>query len=95
MTSARRLLTAPGGLPLREALENAVINNGGEIEKRLAFVKLATTPVNDVLYLFGQGGLVCTPFYILDTCQCWRSRLLTAGTLPVPITRAQPANTVA
>ena len=35
-------LTAPGG-SLR-ILENAVLNQGGEIEKRLAFVPMTTVP---------------------------------------------------
>jgi hypothetical protein len=46
-------LTAPGG-SLR-ILENAVINQGGEIEKRLAFVLMTTMPAGWI-YLIGQGG---------------------------------------
>jgi hypothetical protein len=46
-------LTAPGG-SLR-ILENAVINNGGEIEKRKAFVPMTTMPAG-WMYLIGQAG---------------------------------------
>lgn len=46
-------LTAPGG-SLR-ILENAVLNQGGEIEKRFAFVSLGTIP-GDYSFMFGQGG---------------------------------------
>ena len=45
-------LTAPGG-SLR-VLENAVINQGGEIQKRYAFVPM-TTIAAGYQYLFGQG----------------------------------------
>lgn len=46
-------LTAPGG-SLR-ILENAVLNQGGEIEKRLAFVNLGAIP-GDYTFMFGQGA---------------------------------------
>jgi hypothetical protein len=45
-------LTAPGG-SLR-ILENAVLNQGGEIEKRFAFVPLGTIPPQYQI-MFGQG----------------------------------------
>jgi hypothetical protein len=51
----RTPLTAPGGT-LR-ILENAVINSGGEIEKRLAFSVMTTLPTN-TLYAVGHGGAV-------------------------------------
>jgi hypothetical protein len=55
-------LTAPGG-SLR-ILENAVLNQGGEIEKRLAFVPLGVIPnqytfmtgQNDTLHFFGVSA---------------------------------------
>jgi len=67
-------LTAPGG-SLR-ILENAVLNQGGEIEKRFAFVPMTKAPAgclymvgyNNELHLFGPGY---TP--------------PPAGSLPVPI----------
>lgn len=46
-------LTAPGG-SLR-ILDNAVLTPGGEIEKRLAFVKMTTLPASTGI-IFGQGG---------------------------------------
>ena len=46
-------LTAPGG-SLR-ILDNAWLTPGGEIEKRLAFVPVATLPPNTGR-IFGQGG---------------------------------------
>lgn len=46
-------LTAPGG-SLR-ILENAVLNQGGEIEKRFAFVPMTTIPSNPY-YIKGHGG---------------------------------------
>jgi hypothetical protein len=55
LDNRRSPLTAPGG-SLR-ILENAVINQGGEIEKRLAFVKMGTISVNlGITYMFGQGS---------------------------------------
>lgn len=50
-------LTAPGG-SLR-ILENAVLNQGGEIEKRLAFVYMTEVPVtlaDNPTYMVGYGG---------------------------------------
>lgn len=49
-------LTAPGGT-LR-VLENAFVNAGGEIEKRMALVTVATVPMNTTPppYAFGQAG---------------------------------------
>ena len=70
-------LTAPGG-SLR-ILENAVINQGGEIEKRLAFVPM-TTAENDVMYLFGQGGGL--HLFYMDTA----TQPITDLGLPVSIT---------
>jgi hypothetical protein len=63
----RTALTAPGG-SLR-ILENAVLNQGGEIEKRLAFVPLGTVPAdytimfgqNDTLHFFGIGATSSMP----------------------------------
>jgi hypothetical protein len=49
----RTPLTAPGG-SLR-ILENAVLNQGGEIEKRLAFVNLGLIPAV-YTFAFGQGN---------------------------------------
>ena len=46
-------LTAPGG-SLR-ILENAVLNQGGEIEKRFAFVLMTTIPQSPN-YLLGHGN---------------------------------------
>ena len=48
-------LTAPGG-SLR-ILDNAVLTPGGEIEKRLAFIKTTTLPPNTAA-IFGQGDLL-------------------------------------
>jgi hypothetical protein len=68
-------LTAPGG-SLR-ILENAVLNNGGEIEKRLAFVVQTTMPP-DYTYLFGQGTELHA--FGVDT-----TAVIPPGTLPVSI----------
>jgi hypothetical protein len=51
----RTPLTAPGGT-LR-ILDNAVINAGGEIEKRMAFVPMTTLP-SGTMYSIGHGGQV-------------------------------------
>ena len=69
-------LTAPGG-SLR-ILENAVLNQGGEIEKRLAFVPMTTVPMSygflfghrDALHLFGVNT----------------TAVADPGSLPVPLT---------
>jgi hypothetical protein len=68
-------LTAPGG-SLR-ILENAVINQGGEIEKRLAFVLMTTMPPA-YLFLVGQAGSLHA-FGVNTTAA------IPAGTLPIPI----------
>jgi len=68
-------LTAPGGT-LR-ILENAVINAGGEIEKRLAFVQQTTMP-SSYTYLFGQGNQLHA-FGVNTTAP------IPGGSLPVPI----------
>ena len=52
LDTRRTPLTAPGG-SLR-VLENAVVNQGSEIEKRYAFVPMTTLPP-EYSYLFGQG----------------------------------------
>jgi hypothetical protein len=68
-------LTAPGG-SLR-ILENAVLNQGGEIEKRLAFVSVTTVPA-EYTYVFGQGpGL---HFFGVGA-----SATIPPGTNPVPM----------
>ena len=69
-------LTAPGG-SLR-ILENAVINQGGEIEKRKAFVQMTRMPAL-FRYLVGQAGGLHA-FCIGDTS------IVPPGSLPVPIT---------
>jgi hypothetical protein len=68
-------LTAPGG-SLR-ILENAVINQGGEIEKRLAFAPMTTLPP-DYIYLVGQNRQLHA-FGVNTTTA------IPAGSLPVPI----------
>src|SRR5215831_16003468 len=56
LDTRKTTLTAPGGT-LRQ-LENAFVNSGGEIEKRLAFVTVATVDVSGTPkpYVFGQAG---------------------------------------
>lgn len=68
-------LTAPGG-SLR-ILENAVVNQGGEVEKRLAFVPMTTLPP-DWSFLFGQGDS-------LHVFGVGASSPIPPGALPVPI----------
>ena len=68
-------LTAPGG-SLR-VLENAVVNQGGEIQKRYAFVNVTTLPP-DYLILFGQGTSLHA--FGVNT-----STTIPQGTCPVPI----------
>ena len=63
-------LTAPGG-SLR-ILENAVINNGGEIEKRLAFVPMTTMPPGWI-YLFGQSRQLHA--FCVGTARCDPARV--------------------
>lgn len=76
LDTRRSPLTAPSGT-LR-ILENAVINQGGEIEKRLAFVKVATIdPAYG--YVFGQGNKLHV-FAVGTTAPP-----ITPGTCPVPI----------
>jgi hypothetical protein len=74
LDARKTALTAPEGT-LR-ILENAVINQGGEIEKRLAFVPVCTLPA-DVTFIFGQGKNlhVFTPVPLV----------IDPGTCPVPI----------
>jgi hypothetical protein len=67
-------LTAPAG-SLR-TLENAVINQGGEIQKRYAFVPMTTIPVN-YTFLFGQG----TSLHVFG----FGPTPIPPGQLPVPI----------
>jgi len=54
----KTVLTAPGGT-LRQ-LENAFVNSGGEIEKRMAFATVATFDMTTVPppYVFGQAGAI-------------------------------------
>lgn len=66
-------LTAPGG-SLR-ILENAVVNQGGEIEKRYAFVPMTTIP-QGAQYLFGQGNSL----HVFGS-----GVTVPPGSLPVPI----------
>jgi hypothetical protein len=68
-------LTAPGG-SLR-ILENAVINNGGEIEKRRAFVPMTTMPAG-WMYVIGQAGSLHA--FCIGTAAA-----IPPGALPVPI----------
>lgn len=75
LDTRRSPLTAPGG-SLR-ILENAVINPGGEIEKRFAFVPVTTLP-SDYTYLFGQGSQ-------LHAFGIGASSAIPQGTSPVPI----------
>ena len=82
LDTRRSPLAAPSGT-LR-ILENAVINQGGEIEKRLAFVQATTLPApydfvfghGDSLHAFGVGSAPAIP----------------AGTLAVPIVGHALAN---
>ncbi len=69
-------LTAPGG-SLR-ILENAVLNQGGEIEKRLAFVPMTTVPP-DYMFLFGHRDAL--HLFGVNT-----SAAVDPGGLPVPLT---------
>lgn len=71
----KTFLTAPGG-SLR-LIENAVINQGGEIEKRLAFVPVTTLPP-EVLYVLGQGNA-------LHVFGVNAIAPIAQGTCPVPI----------
>lgn len=74
----RTPLTAPGG-SLR-ILENAVLNQGGEIEKRQAFVFMTTVPAGPV-YLFGHRDTL----YVFGV----GARTIAPGSLPVPIVYKQ------
>lgn len=75
LDTRRSPLTAPGG-SLR-ILENAVINPGGEIEKRYDFTPVTTLP-GDYTYLFGQGSA-------LHAFGVGASSAIPWGTSPVPI----------
>jgi hypothetical protein len=68
-------LTAPAG-SLR-TLENAVINQGGEIQKRFAFVPMTTLPAG-FDFLFGQGPN-------LHAFAVNNAATIPPGLLPVPI----------
>jgi hypothetical protein len=73
LDTRKTALTAPGG-SLR-ILENAVVNQGGEVQKRFAFVPVTTLP--GVMYVFGQGdALHVFGFGLAQPPQ---------GTCPVPI----------
>jgi hypothetical protein len=74
LDTRKTALTAPSGT-LR-ILENAVLNPGGEIEKRLAFVPVATLTFDQ--YIFGQGDS-------LHTFRWELAPAITPGTCPVPI----------
>ena len=69
-------LTAPGG-SLR-ILENAILNQGGEVEKRQAFVYMTTIP-NSVgpTYMIGHSGALHVFGFAANT--------IPPGSLPVPI----------
>ena len=71
-------LTAPGG-SLR-ILENAVINNGGEIEKRLAFVAMTTLPAG-YIFLAGQSGAL----HAFGVFGAGGAPVIPPGTLPVTV----------
>jgi len=75
LDTRRSPLTAPSG-SLR-ILENAVINPGGEIEKRFAFVPVTTLP-SPYGYLFGQGST-------LHAFAVGSAPAIPQGTSPVPI----------
>ena len=75
LDTRKTALTAPAGT-LR-ILENAVINQGGEIEKRLAFVPVCVLPPA-YSYIFGQGNSLHT--FAQNT-----SETIDPGTCPVPI----------
>src|SRR5262245_51599307 len=69
-------LTAPGG-SLR-ILENAVLNQGGEIEKRFSFVYMTNIGIPNPAYMVGHGGaLHIFAFSAISS--------LPPGSLPVPI----------
>lgn len=74
LDTRKTALTAPSGT-LR-ILENAVLNQGGEIEKRLAFVPVAMLTYDQ--YIFGQGDS-------LHTFRWGLPPSITPGTCPVPI----------
>lgn len=76
LDTRRSALNAPKG-SLR-ILENAVINQGGEIDKRLAFVPVTTLPA-PYKYLFGQGKT-------LHAFSVGAGDTIPPGTCPVPIT---------
>jgi hypothetical protein len=74
----KTFLTAPGG-SLR-LIENAVINQGGEIEKRLAFVQVAALPP-EVLYVLGQGNAL----HVFAVDNVYALDAIDPGSCPVPI----------
>ena len=87
LDTRRSPLTAPSGT-LR-ILENAVINQGGEIEKRLAFVNSTTLPAPYQI-IFGHGDT-------LHTFGIGSAPVIPPGTLAVPIVGhalADPGETV-
>ena len=72
-------LTAPGGI-LR-ILENAVLNQGGEIEKRQAFVYMTTIPAElgrATTYMIGHCGALHVFGFVA-------AHTIPPGSLPVPI----------
>ena len=73
-------LTAPGG-SLR-ILENAVLNQGGEVEKRQAFVPMTTIspiPVGLMSYMIGHSGQLHV------FAEHHEGTVIAPGSLPVPI----------
>lgn len=77
LDTRRTPLTAPGG-SLR-ILENAVINPGGEIEKRMAFIKCTSSPMSPTPWcMIGQ-------FNTLHVFASPTAPVIPPGTMPVPI----------
>lgn len=75
-------LTAPGGSV--RILENAVLNQGGEVEKRLAFVPMTTINAGGPYYMVGHSGS-------LHIFGFSATPSLPAGSLPVPLVYHQLA----
>ena len=76
LDTRRTPLTAPGG-SLR-ILENAVVNPGGEIQKRFAFVRTTGAPMTPPWCMIGQ-------YLTLHVFGCPTGPVLPAGTTPCPI----------
>jgi hypothetical protein len=89
LDTRRTPLTAPGG-SLR-ILENAVVNPGGEIEKRHAFVWTTSSPMSPTPWcMIGQ-------YLTLHVFACPTGPVIPAGTTPCPIVShnlADPGETV-